>query len=177
MRYPSSNPTLSLLVAAGLALPTFASAQLTTGQKFLGAHLGVAGVGSAVSVGVNGEVAYNDRITIGGFADTWGYGEDYSCSFGTTSWDVRYIAVAGTGAYHFPIESNPKVDPFVGVGVGYYIVSSQTTAQGVTFSGDSSRLFVGGFGGVRYHFGETVSGVARLGVGSSYLSLGLDWGM
>jgi outer membrane protein W len=172
-----SSIRILFLLAMGVAVPAFASGQLTTGQKFLGAHVGLSAVGSAPSVGVSGEVAYNDRIAIGAFADTWSYGEEYRSSIGTTRWDVRYIAVAGTGAYHFPVESNPKLDPFLGIGLGYYIVSSETTSQGVSFSGDSSRVFLGGFGGLRYHFKETVSGVARLGFGSSYLTLGVDWGL
>jgi hypothetical protein len=44
----------------------------------------------------------------------------------------------------------------------------------VDYSGDASRIFLGGFGGARYFFRENLSGVARVGFGASYLTIGLD---
>jgi outer membrane protein W len=168
---------LAVFLAASLIGPAGAEAQYAMGQKYLGVHIGVSGVGSTAALGVNGEISYNDRISIGAWADTWSYGEDYGTVLGNVSWDVRYIAIAGTGSYHFPIESNDKLDPFVGAAVGYFVVSSSTeSAFGASYSGDASRLFVGGFGGIRYFFKPRMAGVARVGFGAAYLTLGLDFG-
>jgi hypothetical protein len=163
----------------GLAIAAApAEAQFAQGQKYLGAHLGLSGVGSSASIGVNGEVAYNDRIAIGAWADTWGYGDDIGTVAGNYSWDIRYIALAGTGSYHFPIASNPKIDPFLGLALGYYIVSTNADGfDGISYSGDASRVFLGGYGGARYFFKETLGGVARLGFGASYLTVGVDFRM
>ncbi len=159
-------------VAAGQAVPTFAG--YGKDQKFIGAHVGMSGVGSTANYGLNGEVAYNEHIGIGGWVDTWSYGS----TFGAFDWNVRYIAVAGTGAYHFAIKDNPKVDPFAGAALGYYIVSTSTNATGAgAYQGSASRMFLGGYGGVRYFFKPQLSGVARLGFGSSYLTLGVDYRM
>ncbi len=173
-----------LLVTAGLvaalALPGGAGAQLTKGQKILGVHVGLSGVGSAASVGVSGEVAYNSRISIGGWLDTWSYGQSYRSGTESANWSVRYVAIAGTGAFHFPIESNPKWDPFVGLALGYYVVNSSTSSSlgaDYSYSGSSSRLFLGGFGGARYYFKPNLAGMARVGFGSSYLTVGLDFRM
>lgn len=167
--------TLAML-GGGLALPGTASAQFAAGQKNLGVHVGMSGVGSAAAFGVNGELAYTDRIGIGVWADTWSYGQDFNTALGPGSWDVRYVAVAGTGSYHFPVSSNPKLDPFLGVALGYFVVSTETQSAGsATYTGDASRLFVGGFGGARYYFKPTLSGVARAGFGASYLTLGVDF--
>jgi len=169
---------LGAALSAALVTPSGATAQLTKGQKTLGVHVGLSGVGSAAAIGVNGDVAYNDRISIGAWLDTWSYGDNYTYTGGTAKWNVRYIALAGTGAYHFPIESNPKWDPFVGLALGYYIVSSSTSSTfGGSYGGSASRVFVGGFGGARYHFKPNVAGVARVGFGASYLTLGVDFGM
>ncbi len=171
---------LVALTAAAVALPRGLEAQLMKGQKTLGVHIGLSGVGSAAAYGVNGEVAYNDHISIGGWLDTWSYGENYTYSFGTADWSVRYIALAGTGAYHFPLHSNPKLDPFLGVALGYYIVSSSTSSSlsgTFTYRGSASRVFLGGFGGVRYHFKPNLAAVARVGFGASYLTLGIDYTM
>jgi hypothetical protein len=166
--------TLVLLLGASAA-PRDVAAQHAAGQKYLGGHIGVSGVGTAAAIGVNGEISYNENVTIGAWADTWGYGEDYATGAGVASWDVRYVALAGTGAYHFSIEERPKLDPFVGAAVGYYVVSTSSSVGGITYGGDASRLFVGGYGGLRYFFKPAMAGVARVGFGSAYLTLGLDF--
>jgi hypothetical protein len=167
---------LVFLVLAGAVLPQGAAGQFAAGQKYVGAHIGMSGVGSTAAIGVNGEVAYNDNISIGAWLDTWSYGDTYGTVLGNYSWDVRYIALAGTGAYHFPIKSTPKLDPFLGLALGYYVVSTKADGfDGVTYGGDASRIFLGGFGGARYSFKESLSGVARLGFGASYLTVGVDF--
>jgi hypothetical protein len=168
--------TVAAFLAASVLSAAPAGAQFAAGQRHLGAHLGLSGVGSAPALGVSGEVAYTDRISVGGWADTWSYGESYSAGSGSYRWDVRYVALAGTGAYHFPVEDHPKLDPFAGVSLGYFIVNTEGSGTGgVLYSGDASRLFMGGFGGVRYAFRERVAGVARVGFGASYLTLGVDY--
>jgi len=171
-----SGCCVALAIAAITSLPGQAAAQYEAGQKHVGVHVGMSGVGTAPAIGVSGELAYTDRIGIGLWADTWSYGEDFSTALGPGSWDVRYVAIAGTGSYHFPVPSNPKVDPFLGIALGYFVVSTQTEAAGsIAYAGDASRMFIGGFGGARYHFKPTLSGVARIGFGASYLTLGVDF--
>jgi hypothetical protein len=167
-----------LVAALALFAAQPASAQYTEDGRYAGFHLGMSGVGSAAAFGVQGDIAYNDRISIGGWVDVWSYGESYTFSGSTTEWSTRYVSVAATGSYHFPIENNPKLDPFLGVSAGYFVVSSSATGStGAIYTGDGSRMFVGGHAGVRYFFKPTMSGVARLGVGSSYLTLGMDFGL
>jgi hypothetical protein len=165
---------VAALLIGGLLLPRSAAAQFKTGDKYLGAHIGMSGVGSTAALGVSGEVAYTDRIAIGAWADYWSYGDDYIVLGTNYGWDIRYLALAGTGSYHFPIESQPKLDPFLGVALGYFIVSTDGGGAGVSYSGSASRIFVGGFGGARYHFTPNVAGVARAGFGASYLTFGVD---
>jgi hypothetical protein len=170
------KPSRFHLVAGALALAVMlsaqpAAAQYDAKQKYLGAHVGLSGVGSSTTLGVNGEVSYSDKISIGAWMDWWSYGDD----FGTVNWDVTYIALAGTGAYHFKIENNSKLDPFLGLALGYFIVSTSTNIPGANYSGDDSRLFLGGFGGLRYFFKPNMAGVVRAGFGASTLTLGLDF--
>jgi hypothetical protein len=159
----------SLLFAA-LFVPGRAAAQYGASQKYLGGHIGLSAYGSTAAFGVSGEVSYNDRIGIGAWLDYWSYG--YS-----NFYDLRYIAVAGTGAYHFPVRSNPKLDPFAGLALGYFIVSDSYNGPGNDpgYTGSSSRIFLGGFGGIRYFFKPSLAGVARIGFGASYLTVGLDF--
>ena len=172
------GPALALAVA--LAAPLGAAGQtFGKSQHFLGAHVGMSGVGSTAAYGVNGELAYNEHIGIGAWADTWSYGQSFGTALGGYDWNVRYIAVAGTGAYHFTVKKQPKVDPFLGAALGYYVVSTSVKGAGVggTYGGSGSRMFLGGFGGARYFFKPTIAGVARVGFGADYLTLGVDWKM
>jgi hypothetical protein len=167
---------LTALVLGGLAMPRAAAAQFGPNQKYLGVHVGLSGVGSTANYGVDGEVAYNDHIGIGGWLDTWSYGYNYGDAFGSYNWSVRYIAIAATGSYHFQVKSTPKLDPFLGLALGYYIVSTSASGSyNVSYTGSASRLFIGGFGGARYALSPKVFAVGRVGFGASYLTVGLDF--
>jgi hypothetical protein len=167
--------SIGILLIGSAMLPAEAEGQFGAAQKYVGAHVGLSGVGSAPAIGINGEISYNDRIGIGAWLDTWSYGDSYGTALGGYSWDVRYIAAAATGSYHFPIESQPKLDPFLGLALGYFVVSTSSSAAGSgSYTGDASRLFLGGFGGARYAFRENLFGVARAGFGASYLTVGVD---
>jgi hypothetical protein len=161
---------MALMVSAGM-LTSQAAAQFGAKQKYVGVHVGVSGVGSAAAIGLSGEVAYNERIGIGAWFDTWSYGQTFTGG----EWNVRYVALAGTGSYHFPVKSTPKVDPFLGLAVGYFMVSTSSDVNGFSYDGSGSRIFVGGFGGARYSFKSNLSGVARLGFGAAYLTVGFDF--
>lgn len=170
-----------LVVATLLAVPAGAASQSAFGksQRFLGAHIGMSGVGSTAAYGVNGEMAYNEHIGIGAWADTWSYGQSFGTVLGSYDWNVRYIALAGTGSYHFPVKTQPKLDPFLGAALGYYVVHTSVSGSGVagSYGGSGSRVFLGGFGGARYFFKPNIAGVARAGFGANYLTLGVDWKM
>ncbi len=173
MQRSKASWVLMAVLLVGVLAPGNAAAQYGVGQKHLGAHIGMSGTGSSTAAfGLNGEVAYNQNIGIGAWVDTWSYGQ----SFVGSSWNVRYIALAGTGAWHFAVKSNPKIDPFVGLALGYYVVSTSVDSGTGTFGGSAnSTLFLGGFGGARYFFKPNISGVARLGFGATYLTIGVDF--
>ena len=166
----------TLLAIAASLIAVEASAQFQQGQKSVGAHLGLSGVGAAPALGVSGELAYSDRLALGGWVDTWSHGESVGTSQGRYRWNSRYLSLAGTGAYHFPVEEHPKWDPFLGLAVGYFVVSTSADGpSGVSADAAASRMFLGGFGGVRYSFAERLRGVARAGFGASYLTIGIDY--
>jgi outer membrane protein W len=171
-----------LLITAGVigvvSIPGSAAAQFGVNSKYFGIHLGVSDIGSAAAIGVNGEVAYNDRVGIGAWADTWSYGERMNFGGSSYDWNVRYVALAATGAYHFPVRSNRKLDPFAGAGLGYYVVSTTGNGfNGPTYNGSVSRMFLSIFGGARYALSNSASGVVRVGFGSAWITLGVDFKM
>ena len=166
-------------VASGVfSVPGNVAAQFGRQSRYLGVHVGTTSLGSATAIGVNGEMAYNERVGIGAWLDTWSYGETLAFGGAVYDWDVRYIALAATGAYHFPVREEPRLDPFAGMALGYYVVStSGVNFSGVSYNGSTSRLFLGAFGGARWAFNNNVSGVVRLGFGSTTFTIGLDFKM
>lgn len=176
MRMPRFHALLALAVVA--ATPLAAQAQFDADSRHGGFHVGMSGVGSTAAIGVQGEVAFNDNVSLGAWVDTWSYGQSFGALGSDISWNVRYVAVAATGAYHFAIEDQPELDLFVGGSLGYFIVQSSTTSStGGVYTGNGSRLFIGAHGGARYWFKENLAGLAQLGVGASYLTIGLDFSL
>jgi len=167
MRSAIRGTALVLLVLLGLAGP--ASAQFEAGKKFFGPRIGLSGVGSAPAIGAAFEVAREGQIGIGGFVDYW----SYSSRIGGFRSSVSYLAFGATGSYHFEVDDD-RWDPFVGLALGYYVVGYEDNVSGVA-GATGSRIFLGGQGGVRYFFKETMAVVARAGFGASYLSVGLDF--
>ena len=80
-----------------------------------------------------------------------------------------YAAIAG-----WVREGSTVLDLGCGDGSLLRHLQESRGVTGVTYSGDASRIFIGGFGGTRYAFKDNLSGVARLGFGASYLTLGVD---
>ena len=173
----SMRMLMTALFALAAVLPVSeATAQFGQGQRSVGAHVGLSGVGAAPALGVSGELAYTDRIALGGWLDTWSHGESIATSDGRYRWDSRYLSLAGTGAYHFPVEEHPKWDPFLGLALGYFIVSTSAEGpSGMSSGAGASRMFLGGFGGVRYTFADRLRVIARAGFGASYLTFGIDY--
>lgn len=173
------NSVRILAVITTFALSTApASAQFDADSRHGGFHVGLSGVGSTASIGVQAETAINDNVSIGGWVDTWSFGQTFGLGGSALSWDLRYFALAATGAYHFAIEDQPELDLFVGGAVGYYVVQSSTSGTtGSVFTGSGSRLFFGAHGGARYWFKENLAGVAQLGLGASNLTIGLDFSL
>ncbi|MFN2317396.1 MAG: hypothetical protein ABR551_11885 [Gemmatimonadales bacterium] len=157
----------ALIILTTTLFATVVEAQYEPGRKFLGPRIGLSGVGGAPAFGAQFEVAREDRIGIGALVDYWSYNS--GAGFGSVG--VSYLALGATGSYHFEVEDT-RWDPFVGLALGYFVVSWDDQFAGAA----ASRLFLGGQGGVRYFFKETTAFVARAGFGASYISVGIDFG-
>jgi len=160
--------TLGLWVLA----PQWSAAQWAGGNTYGGPAVSLSGVGTAPVIEGHIERANGSNLGLGGFVAYWSYGEVGP----GVSLDYTYVAVGGTGTYHFPIETQERLDPFVGLSLGYYIVSVDGSgAYGDFFDVGASRIFLGAFGGVRYFLTPKVALVGRVGFGSTHLSAGVDF--
>ena len=175
-------PRSSRLTAAAAALLlTFAwsghaQAQgFTAGSDHIAGVIGLGGIGDAtVSIGGRFERAIKDLPEMGngvlGFEasiDWW----HYSGRFGTADYSWTYIPISATANYHFHVEGG-EWDPFLGAGLGLWIVSDNC---GSFDCGASSGIYFVGRAGVRYFFQPMMAVYADVGAGASTLNVGASF--
>jgi outer membrane protein W len=108
------------------------------------------------------------------------YSWSASGTFSGTRWEssVTYLPIGVTANYHFDLENN-RIDPFLGLGLGYQIISSDCNYSGAGFSYDcgfssSSTLYFIGRAGIRYFlsrlalYADAGAGAATLNVGAMF---------
>ncbi len=169
------------IAAAAALLLTFAwsgraQAQgFTAGSNHVAAVIGLGGIGDAtVSIGGRFEHAIKDLPEMGngvlGFevsADWW----HYSAGVGAGHYSWTYIPISGTANYHFHVEEG-KWDPFLGAGLGFWIVSDNC---GSFDCGANSGIYFVGRAGVRYFFQPATSFYADVGAGASTINVGASF--
>lgn len=172
----------ALVVVAAAAIAPPVLAQATAGESMfkpgymdIGPTVGFGGIGSAgVSFGGRFERGlrrlpdFGDGVLgIEASIDVW----NYSDRFGPSTYDFRYIALGVTANYHFQVKSNPKVDPFLGLGLGNFIVDTD-------FVGDySTGIYFIGRAGIRYFYKPRLAFYADAGAGASTLNAGVMFGI
>ena len=102
----------------------------------------------------------------------------YSWSAGFTgySWSYKYIPIGVTANYHFKLDE-PKIDPFVGLGLGYNVISCNVSG---TFNGDcgySSGIYSIARAGARYFFSPKMAVYGDVGAGGAAINLGIVFKM
>ncbi len=104
---------LAAFVVASFA--STASAQFENQKNYAGAHIGLSGVGSALTLGLDYERGITDIGQVGpGIIGLGGLFDYYSYSYFETV-KVTYIDLGVSGMYHFVLD-NKKLDPFLGSG-------------------------------------------------------------
>jgi hypothetical protein len=171
-----------MALCALVTMPKLAHAQFETGKSYIGPHIGLGSVGGTMSYGGDFEYALTKpgeagpgRIGLGATVDYW----SWSSGSGDYYWSYSYVPVGIFGAYHFDL-SNRNVDPYVGIGLGYYNVNSTWHgSDGVAHSDVdySSSVYWNAVAGIRYFFSPAVAAQARLGLGASWLSVGMNFGL
>ena len=171
-----STALFAALVVAFLAPK--ANAQFENQKNYAGAHIGLSGVGSALTLGLDYERGITNPgdvgpgiIGVGGLFDYFSYSE--SGLYG--KW--TYMDFGVSGMYHFVLD-NKKIDPFLGLVLGYEVASwswnsgynnlglGSPTAGGFT---------LGGSAGIRYFFSDNLAAQARVGFGFYILAVGIDY--
>ena len=91
-------------------------------------------------------------------------------SWSNTFYSYKYIPIGVTANYHFHLDE-PKIDPFVGLGLGYQLITCDVSGLGNVCA--SSAIYFIGRAGVRYFFSPKMAAYADAGAGAGALHVGL----
>ena len=109
------------------------------------------------SIGVGGIIAYG--------AHKWEY----------SGWGWKYsnLIIGARGSFHYPLAK--KLDTYTGLVLGYNLVTAKEfgTNPIYDYNSQSSGLAYSWYVGARYYFSEKFAALGELGVGISYLNLGI----
>ena len=148
----------------------------STGYTDIGAVVGLGGLnGASASFGGRFEHAIKPLPDLGnGMLGIQLAAEYYSwsSSFVGYSWSYKYIPIGVTANYHFKLDE-PKIDPFVGLGLGYNIVSCSLTGSINVGCGYDSGVYFIGRAGARYFFSPKMAVYGDVGAGGATLNLGV----
>jgi len=153
------------------------SAIFGPGYTDIGAVVGLGGLnGASASFGGRFEHAIKPLPDLGnGMLGIQVAAEYYSWSsnFVGYSWSYKYIPLGVTANYHFKLDE-PKIDPFVGLGLGYNVVNCSFSGSGINNScGYSSGIYFIGRAGARYFFSPKMAVYGDVGAGGATLNLGI----
>ena len=168
---------------AGKSAASATPAQFQSGPLYAGPRLWLGNLNGAIAIGGQAERgftqpgAFGPGIIAGGVGIDW---YSWSQSFGAAGVRGEYkytvIPVQLFGNYHFVIESNKKIDPYLGVALVYshYSGSWNGTFTAPASASASTTAFAGQ-GGVRYFVTDKMAVQGQVGFGYGTLGLGATW--
>lgn len=161
-----------LVLAFAAVVPRPAAAQgFGEGYLDIGPTLGLGGLGSAsTAFGARIEKAIKPLESLGGGMLGIQVGLTYY-TWSSSFYSYKYIPIGATANYHFKV-SDEKIDPFVGLGLGYQVVSCDWKGFGADLCDDSAIYFVGR-AGIRYFMSEKMALYGDVGAGGATLNVGL----
>jgi hypothetical protein len=141
------------------------------GYTDIGPVIGLGGIGDAgLSIGGRFEHGFKPLPDLGDGVLGIQAGFDwYSYDLGVFG-SISYIPIGVTANYHFKMD-NAKFDPFLGLGLGYYIVSTPSCGTFGCGSYNSGIYFIGR-AGARYFMNPNIALYADAGTGAGALHLG-----
>lgn len=113
-------------------------------------------------------------LGVGGSVDLYRYTQGFA---GVGDWSVTVIPIGGFANYHLHVASLPRLDPYVGLGLGFAHVRATARALGesVSESGRASGPFSSGQIGARWFFTPNLAAQVQTGWGIGDLAIGVSW--
>ena len=168
-----------LLCLAIVTIVFSANAQKETpksfGKKTSFLHIGVGFGGGFYEgdiktppVSLSFESGVTEKISVGGII---AYASSSYSLFSADDIKYSHLLIGGRGNYHFG--TSEKFDPYVGLTLGYNIVSAKYSGNIGSFKAEESALIFGGQIGANYYFSPKFGAFAELGYGIGILTVGI----
>jgi len=157
--------SLSLaMVAAGTAAAQTKPGGSVSGSRTLGPSWDSAASAARARRSAAGSSTPSSASDMGGGMLGIEAGFDYySWSNAFYSW--KYIPVGVTANYHFKLD-DPKIDPFLGAGLGYRVITCSSRGAAETSCSNSAIYFIGRAAAARYFFSPRSAVYADAGAGA-----------
>ena len=161
-----------------------ATAQVRKGDFLLSPNLGLgyyyAGSGASVTIGVNGEYAFTDEISGGGYVAYTHWTNDYGYQGNRYDYSYNFIDFGARASYHFAKllrVTNKKFDPYAGAFLGFVTSSYSYDGNGSAFYEDDydGGLRSGIYAGARYFFQPNIGVYGELIIGLTPISIGMTF--
>jgi hypothetical protein len=170
----------AFVLVAAAAHPASAQAKASggfgVGYTDIGAVVGLGGIGSAsASFGARAEHSIKTLPDLNNGVLGIEAGFDYY-SWSNTFYSYKYIPFGVTANYHFKLDE-PKIDPFIGLGLGYRIITCDFSGSGGTNLCDNSAIYFIGRAGMRYFFQQNMAAYIDAGAGAATFNVGLTFKM
>ena len=171
---PASSPA-----GPATAASSATGARFETGAIYAGPRLWIGNLNGATAIGAQAERGFTTAGQYGPGIIAGGVGIDYyswSNDFAIGSYDYSVIPIQVFGNYHFPIEGQPKLDPYVGLAFVYSVVNASWDGPGVgDVDASASGSDIAGQAGLRYFINEKFAVQGQLGFGYGTLGIGATW--
>lgn len=163
---------VSVLSVLMLAAASQARAQgFGVGYTDIGPVIGLGSIGDAgVSIGGRFEYGIKDLPDLGNGVLSFSASVDHY-SYNLYGYGWSYTPIGAAISYHFHLD-NRKIDPFIGLGLGDYIVTLPACGNVPGCSGNSGVYFIGRLG-LRYFMAPSVALYGDVGAGAGALHVGL----
>ncbi len=115
-------------------------------------------------VGVSDEVFEKGSIGVGGYLA-------YSSARFLNDRRTTNLIIGGRGSFHYPLVE--KLDTYTGLLLGYNFTNAPYYNNYLGLDQLRSQIAVAWFAGVRYYFNDNIAGMAEIGYGIAYLTLGI----
>jgi hypothetical protein len=167
---------LSLVALVAVTAPS-AAQQFDNGNLYVGPRVWIGNLNGSAAIGGQIERGFTAPGEVGPGIIGGGVGVDYySWSQNLTLGDFNYSVVPFQlfGNYHFVIEKNRRIDPYLGLAFVYSMVSSSWDGTGIGAGASVAGNYTtfAGQGGVRYFMSDRVSLQGQVGFGYGTLGMG-----
>jgi hypothetical protein len=137
------------------------------GSNYYGSYYGshLPAFSGSFEVGIKDGILEKGSIGVGGYLG-------YSSAKYENYWKTSNFLIGARGSFHYPLVK--KLDTYTGILLGYNIFSTKYyDAYEGGLSASASAVAFAWYAGARYYFNDKFAGMAEIGYGIAYLTIGV----